>query len=115
MKNKIFLVKINDHDIYTSLKRLIDKLNLPDKIQQNKIGIKINMCDYRRRETGVTTDPLVLDPLLRILRENYPETRIYLFENDATGTLADNLFIWLGLDSIANKYDVEFINLVREK
>ena len=115
MNNKIFLVKINDHDIYASLKRLIDKLNLPDKIQQNKIGIKINMCDYRRRETGVTTDPLVLEPLLRIIRERYPEIRIYLFENDATGTVADNLFLWLGLDSIANKYDVEFINLAREK
>lgn len=79
------------------------------------MGIKINLCDYRKRETGVTTDPMVLEPLLAILRGIYPRTHIYLFENDATGTLADNLFRWLELHRMANKYDVEFINLDQEK
>lgn len=109
----INLIKIDDDDIYGGLIRLITKLNLPQNAE--KVGIKINLCDYRKRETGVTTDPLVLDPLLMILREKYPSSEIYLFEHDATGTLADNLYKWLGLDKIANKYNVGFINLSREK
>lgn len=109
----INLIKIDDDDIYGGLIRLIKKLNLPHNAE--KVGIKINLCDYRKRETGVTTDPIVLDPLLMILREKYPTSKIYLFENDATGTLVDNLYKWLGLDKIAEKYNVGFINLSREK
>lgn len=111
--NKVFLTKTNNDDIYSALKRLITKLDLPGNTE--KIGIKINMCDYRKRETGVTTDPFVLDPLLKILRERYPTSHLFLFEHDATGTLADNLFAWLGLDKIAKKYSVDFINLTREE
>lgn len=113
MKNTVYLVKAKNDNIYNALSRLFEKINLPEKVK--KIGIKINLCDYRRRETGVTTDPLVLDPFLRILRRRYQTTPIFLFEHDATGTLADNLFEWLGLDKIAKKYDVSFINLAREK
>jgi uncharacterized protein (DUF362 family) len=111
--SKVFLTKTNNDDIYSALKRLTTKLNLP--VKPKKIGIKINMCDYRKRETGVTTDPLVLEPLLRIFRERYPTTPIFLFEHNATGTLADNLFEWLGLDKIAKKHSADFINLTREE
>jgi uncharacterized protein (DUF362 family) len=49
------------------------------------------------------------------LRSRYQTTPIFLFENDATGTLADNLFEWLGLDKIAKKYNVDFLNLANEE
>lgn len=113
MPSVVNLVKVVDDDISGALSRLLGKLSLPQQV--DKVGIKINLCDYRKRETGVTTDPMVLEPLLAILRGIYPRTHIYLFENDATGTLADNLFRWLELHRMANKYDVEFINLSREK
>ena len=113
IKNTIYLVKVGGNNISGALTRLIDKLNLPARAE--RIGIKINLCDYRRRETGVTTDPLVLEPLLKLLRIRYPAAQIFIFENDATGTLADNLFKWLGLDMIAKKYEVDFINLMREE
>lgn len=111
--NSVYLVKVKNNDIRDALDRLFTKLNLPQ--QPKKIGIKVNLCDYRRRESGVTTDPLVLEPLLKLLRIYYPTTPIFIFENDATGTLADNLFEWLGLDKIAKKYEVDFINLIREE
>ena len=113
MKNIIHLVKAVNDDIYGALSKLLGRLQLP--AQAKRIGIKINLCDYRRRETGVTTDPFVLEPLLKLLRNRYPATPMFLFENDATGTLADNLFEWLGLDQVAKKYEVDFINLVREE
>jgi len=113
MSSTVYLVKIDEDNISKALSRVLEKLSLP--AQAERIGIKINLCDYRRRETGVTTDPLVLDPLLKLLRRSYPETDIYLFEHDATGTVADNLFEWLGLDKIAKKYNVDFLNLAREE
>jgi len=113
VSNIVYLTKVIDDDIFGALSRLISKLDFPE--YEKKIGIKINLADYRKRETGVTTDPVVLDPLLKILRDKYPSSEIYLFESDATGTLVDNLYKWLGLDAIAEKYDVNFINLSREK
>jgi uncharacterized protein (DUF362 family) len=112
MKSTVYLVKVIENDIFAALSRLMYKLNLPE--QTKKIGIKINLCDYRRRETGVTTDPLVLGPLLEILRKTFPKTHIFLFEHNATGTVADNLYKWLGIDKIASKYDVSFVNLENE-
>ena len=110
--NCVYLVKVSENEIHDALARLLAKLRLPE--HADKIGIKINLCDYRRRETGVTTDPLVLEPLLELLRKIYPNAYIYLFEHDATGTLADNLFEWLGLDKVAQKYNVDFLNLAHE-
>jgi uncharacterized protein (DUF362 family) len=112
--NTVHLIKTQDNNIVGAMERLIDKLGFPS-VDGRPIGIKVNLCDYRRPETGATTDPLVLDPLLKNIRNHYPSSRIFLFENDATGTLADNLFTWLGLDKIALKYDAEIINLAREK
>jgi uncharacterized protein (DUF362 family) len=109
----VYLVKASENNIQDALARLLAKLSLPK--HADKIGIKINLCDYRKRETGVTTDPLVLEPLLELLRRAYSKAYIYLFEHDATGTLADNLFTWLGLDKIAKKYNVDFVNLAREQ
>ncbi len=112
--SRVYLVQVQGDDIASAMARLMDKLGLPSTCDR-PIGIKVNMCDYRRRETGVTTDPLVLDPLLAQLRMRYPSHRIYLFEHDATGTLADNLFPWLGLDKVADKHGVEIVNLARER
>jgi len=112
MKSTIYLTKVTENDINGALSRLLDKMSMP--LQADRIGIKINLCDYRKRETGVTTDPLVLGPLLDLLRKKYPRARIFLFEHNATGTIADNLYKWLGIDEIANKYDVKFVNLEHE-
>jgi uncharacterized protein (DUF362 family) len=108
-RSRVFVTKILNKDLYEPLVRLTGYLNLPAKAAS--VGIKLNLCDYRKYETGVTTDPRVLDALLDILRKKYPNAKIYLFENDATGTLTDNLFSYLGLDIVAKKYDVQCLNL----
>ena len=115
MLPNVFLTDVNCGGINSALHRLIEKLKLPDSDSVSKIGIKINLCDYRTAETGAVTDPAVLDPLLGILRELYPVANIFLFESDATGTLADNLFRWLNLDVVAKKHEVGFVNLSKEE
>lgn len=107
--NRVFVTKIINDNLFESMNRLIDLLNFPE--QANSVGIKLNLCDYRKYETGVTSDPRVLEQLLKILRTKYSNARIYLFENDATGSLAENLYPYLGLDTIARKYDADCINL----
>lgn len=39
------------------------------------IAIKMNLCDYRRAESGAVTDPVILGALLEALRERHRGAR----------------------------------------
>lgn len=92
---------------------LLEKLNLPEVI--TKICIKPNLNDYRKWETGSTCDPSVLDALLAELTNRFSNASISIIENDATGVNADNIFSYLGIDSVANKYGCNCVNVAREQ
>lgn len=92
---------------------LLEKLNLPEVI--TKICIKPNLNDYRKWETGSTCDPSVLDALLAELTNRFSNASISIIENDATGVNADNIFSYLGIDSVANKYGCKCVNVAREQ
>jgi uncharacterized protein (DUF362 family) len=90
----------------------LEKLNLPEFI--TKICIKPNLNDYRKWETGSTCDPFVLDALLAELTNRFPNASISIIENDATGVNADNIFSYLSIDTVANKYGCKCVNVARE-
>lgn len=92
---------------------LLEKLNLPEFIP--KICIKPNLNDYRKWETASTCDPSVLDALLAALTNHFSKASITIIENDATGVNADNIFSYLGIDSVANKYGCRCVNVAREQ
>ncbi|MBS7622439.1 DUF362 domain-containing protein [Candidatus Bathyarchaeota archaeon] len=96
-------------DAEQDMKRTLKMLELPEKA--SNIGIKIATCDYRRSETGATTDPTVLDALIKTLRSKYSSCEIFVFENDASGTNAETLFRYLGIDEIAKRHDCRTVSL----
>ena len=113
MKSKIFVSKITGTDVNEAMARLLEYLPFP--IEARTIGIKINLCDYRKPESGAVTDPIVLDPLLARVRQRYPDADIFVYEHDATGTLASNLFGYVGVDRVASRYGVRCVSLANEK
>jgi len=76
-----------------------------------KIGIKINLCDYRMADSGATTDPVMLDALVRAIRRRNPEAKIQVWENDATSVEAHSLVACLGFLPVFEKHGVEFHSL----
>lgn len=106
----VYALCINDN-LYDAMERLIAYLDLPNKLR--KICIKLNLCEYRHRETGATSDPQVVEVLLKTLRQRYASSEIYLVENDATGVSADNIFEFLKVDKLAAKYDCRAANVAR--
>ena len=84
------------------LKHLIDR----------PVLIKVNFITRKTWDTGATTDPIVAEALVRILR---PLAKVAIVESDATMTNADKAFEATGMRDVCNKYDVPFINLRREK
>lgn len=114
-KNKdVYITKIENENYYRAMNDLVNSINL-EKKSINIIGIKINLCDYRLPSSGATTDPLILEGLLQVLREKFSAAKILLLENDASGTNVDNLFNLLKITDIAEKYSCETRNLAKEE
>jgi len=94
---------------------LLERSNcLPRKA--NKIAIKMNLCDYRYPDSGAITDKYILDIVLGSLTGRYPDSEIFLVENDATSALADIVFRLSGVEKLTNKYhNVKLVNLQNTK
>jgi uncharacterized protein (DUF362 family) len=52
---------------------------------------------------------------LSALTSRFPKASITIIENDATGVNADNIFSYLEIDSVANKYGCRCVNVAREQ
>jgi len=113
LKNTVYAVKIKKSRLHESMEQLLQCTMLPTKVAS--IAIKINMCDFRLSETGATSDPVVVDGLLSALRKIYPNSEIFLIENDATTALADVLFSYLGMTKIAKRHRAQTLNLSHDK
>ena len=105
-------VKTTDKTRSAAMARLTNLLGFPSSATH--IVIKLNLCDYRKWETGATSDPKVVGALLEALRTRYPHAKIFLCENDSTDTLVENLWGYLGIDAVAARYDANCISLSKE-
>ncbi len=100
----------NSKGIHKSLNDVLENLEF-NFYKKKFIAIKLNLCLLRYPETASTTDPLFLEQLLKLIREQNRRARILLLESDATTTLADLLFNYLGFKKLAKKYKAECFNI----
>lgn len=108
----ISIVKTKDgHDIYTMIKRgleLIGDLKLsPDDV----VVIKPNLCCIKTPETGATTDPRVVEEIIRYLKNEFSISNIFIVESDGTQVLADMAFKLLGYEKLSKRLNAKLINL----
>jgi uncharacterized protein (DUF362 family) len=75
------------------------------------VVIKINLCDYRRAETGAVTDPLILEALIDGLRDRVNGCSITVVENDASALEASSAFKLLGIAELCERKGVKAINV----
>lgn len=108
----VYATRITNGDRRAALARLLAFFRLPPAAR--RIAIKLNLCDYRQPETGAVSDPAVVAALLAVLRQRYPRAEILLCENDASDTLVQNLWGWLGLDRVATEFDARCVSLAED-
>jgi len=82
---------------------------------QNKILIKVNLCDSRTPDTGAITHPIFLDAVLKYLREHTGNIDIYVVESDGRVVIADLFAKWFGLLPVIEKWNAKRINLSKEE
>lgn len=95
--------------------RALDLLgNLKDVVSEApRVLIKVNFISVKTYETGVTTDPLVVEAIIRKVKELSDE--VFVVESDASMTDADKACRATGMLEVCNDNQVKFINLRREK
>ena len=75
----------------------------------DKILIKVNFITDKTWDTGATTDPIVVEAIIKKL-EALP-VKVYVVESDATITNADKAFEATGMKDMCRRNGVEWLNL----
>ncbi|MGB9135501.1 MAG: DUF362 domain-containing protein [Candidatus Bathyarchaeia archaeon] len=75
--------------------------------------IKVNFISTKTYETGVTTDPLVVEGLIHKAKEAFDQ--VLVVESDASITNADKACKITGMKEVCDRNEVKFLNLRREK
>jgi uncharacterized protein (DUF362 family) len=75
----------------------------------DKVLIKVNFITDRTWDTGATTDPIVVEAIIKKL-EDLP-VKVYVVESDATLTNADKAFEVTGMKDMCTRNGVEWLNL----
>jgi uncharacterized protein (DUF362 family) len=74
-----------------------------------KVLIKVNFITVETWDTGATTDPIVVEAIIKRLK-NLP-VEIFVVESDATTTNADKAFEATGMKEMCKQNGVECLNL----
>ena len=82
---------------------------------KNTVLIKVNFICEKTWDTGATTDPIVVEAIIKKLVPL--GVKVYVVESDATMTSADKAYVATGMKEMCDRNGVEFINLryVKEK
>jgi uncharacterized protein (DUF362 family) len=74
-----------------------------------KVLIKVNFITVETWETGATTDPIVVEAIIKRLKDLPVE--IYVVESDATMTNADKAFEVTGMREMGERNGIQSLNL----
>lgn len=80
-----------------------------------KVIVKPNLCALMSPESGATTNPFMIEALIRVLKKCAPKARIFIVESDSFERSAEEVFASLGYDDLARRYDVELVNLSKDE
>ena len=80
---------------------------------RDTVLIKINFICENTWDTGATTDPIVVEAIIKKL-SGLP-VKVYVVESDATMTNADKAYVATGMKEMCERNGVEFLNLRHQK
>jgi len=94
-----------------TVKRALAAIDVPQRLTDKPVLIKVNFITTKTWETGATTDPIIVEALIQELGK--ANGRLFVVESDATVTRADRAAEATGMLELCNSYGVQFINLSR--
>lgn len=113
--NLVSIVKSSYFTVPNNLPKAIELAGGIRLSGQDKIVIKVNLCDARTPDTGATTHPVFLDSLLEYLRKHFGGLDIFVVESDGAVVISDLFVKWFGLLHVIKKWDAKWVNLTKEE
>lgn len=112
LKSKVAIVK--GERGHEPVFRALDLIDYEQAISGwGKVLIKVNFITVDTWDTGATTDPIVVEAIIKRLK-NLP-VQIFVVESDATMTNADKAFEATGMREMSERNGVQCLNLRHEK
>ena len=109
---KVFIEKIQNYDldkIYDFLRKTTTEIKLWEKLEnKTKILIKPNLLGAFKPEKAVTTHPIILEALIRLLKKNNKE--IWLGDSPGGSISVKKVFLETGMKTLAEKYEIKLVN-----
>jgi uncharacterized protein (DUF362 family) len=100
----VFVTRVTHESAVADFRRAFETSVIREDRRVRSVAVKINLCDYRRAESGATTDPVLLGALLTVLRERFSRAELMILENDATTVEMSSMYRLLGIDRIAREH-----------
>jgi uncharacterized protein (DUF362 family) len=110
-RERVSVTRLTHANAREALGAALDAIPAARSSAARLIAVKINICDYRRAESGAVTDPVILGALLDALRERHPAARLAIVENDATTLDIAVAYKLLGFDRVAADHGAELHNV----
>ncbi|MFX1265123.1 MAG: DUF362 domain-containing protein, partial [Promethearchaeota archaeon] len=109
------VAKVGDGSIKEAVGNCIDLIGGLDDLDGRKaVSIKPNLCGPKSSRSGMTTDPRIVEALIRKLN-SICSTEINIVETNNSHATADRTFAELGYSDLADKFhNVECINLTKD-
>jgi len=105
--SKVLVVRGTELSVYSALEKTAKLWGL--SLKSRNVVIKLNLCELRGPETGTTSDPAVVEEIVKFLIDH--GSKVKLIESNSSATDADLAFRYLGFKQLEKKYDVACINL----
>ncbi|MCW3975982.1 MAG: DUF362 domain-containing protein [Candidatus Bathyarchaeota archaeon] len=111
----VSIVKCDEDRIYEGMDKTIDLIDGFENIKgRENISIKPNLCTLKSSDSGTTTDPKIVDALIRKINK-ITKRKIRIVETNNSKASADETFNYLGYDLISQKNkNVSCINLSKD-
>lgn len=112
--NEILIIQGNDYQSMT--KKILEKADLASRIptKSSRIGIKPNLVSPSDPSMGATTHPEVVAGIIEYLKER-GYCNITILESSWVGAKTSDSIKACGYDRLIQKYDVEFIDIQKDK
>ena len=105
---------VDEEELISSISRSFNISEIPLK-KVDSIMIKPNLCYYWDASTGQTTSPILIGALIEFLRDNLRnDPKILIGEADASAMKTKHVFRMLGYEDLANRKEVELVNLSKK-
>ncbi|MEM2129891.1 MAG: DUF362 domain-containing protein [Candidatus Bathyarchaeia archaeon] len=110
MHNLPVVAVVKGERAHTSVFKALDLIDYKKALAgYDKVLIKVNFITTKTWDTGATTDPIVVEAIIKKLQAL--PVKIYVVESDATITNADKAFEATGMKDMCQKNGVEWLNL----